>query len=536
MSATGTVPAPRRWTFRRVRFPTIAVGITALLAVVVWLLPTDRLDVGMRRTVLAVVIALCAAVILLWFLLFSVAAARTRLATFMVLLAALGGLAASVRRLEFTGDMTPLIDWRWQPERNATLEAHRASRDRPAMPNNGAPISVGPNDVLEYRGASRDGRVHGPALARSWSERLPQLVWRQPVGGGYAAFVAAGPVAVTIEQRRDREAVVAYDIDTGNERWVHEYAALFHEKLGGDGPRATPTIHGERVVALGATGILSCLDLATGQLQWSKNILDENRCGNLDWAMAGSPLVFDDLIVVNSGTQKGDADSYAIMGLRLENGQVMHRGGRAKAGYASPMLVELAGRRQILIFDGDGLAGYDAANFDELWRTPWKSDFDINAAQPIVLSRDRVLISSSAGSALLQFTERDGAFSVTEKWKNRNMKCNYACPIAHGDFVYGLDSGILVCLETDGGKRRWKGGRYGHGQMLLAGDLLVVLAEMGELALVEATPDHFKELGRIQAIEGRTWNNPTLKGSRLLLRNHLEMAAYDLPLLDPHQR
>lgn len=246
--------------------------------------------------------------------------------------------------------------------------------------------------------------------------------------------------------------------------------------------------------------------------------------------MAGSPLVSNDVVVVNPGTQSGTSDSRAVLGYAVADGHLEFAVGAGKASYASPMLADIAGRRQILIFDAGGLAGFDASG-GELWRAAWTSDFDINAAQPIVLPPNRVLISSNAGSALLEIALNDGAFSVSTLWKNRNLKCNYACPIALGGFVYGLDESILACLDLKTGQRRWKGGRYGHGQMLASGDLLIIMAETGELALVRATPEKFEELGRMQAIEGRTWNNPALREGRLFIRNHLEMAAYDLPLL-----
>jgi outer membrane protein assembly factor BamB len=195
------------------------------------------------------------------------------------------------------------------------------------------------------------------------------------------------------------------------------------------------------------------------------------------------------------------------------------------------MLATLGGVRQVVIFDAVGLAGHDSADGRELWRVPWKTDFDINASQPVLLANDQLLISSSSGAALIKIVQTDGTWSASEVWKNRKLKCGYASPIVYQGHVYGIDENILACLDVDTGKLRWKdrAAQYGHGQILLRGDLLVVLAETGELALVEATPEHFRELGRVQAIEGKTWNNPTLAGRRIFVRNHIEMAAYDLP-------
>ena len=436
--------------------------------------------------------------------------------------------------------MVPAFDFRWSPDRAELLEAHR-TRQRSMQGASGlAPPAAElieratqATDVLEYRGPRRDGVVEGPALARDWSASPPRLVWRQPVGGGYASFVVVGPLVITIEQRRDNEAIVAYDFDTGRERWIHEYPALFSEKLGGDGPRATPTIHDGKLYSLGATGVLVCLELASGRNLWSCNILEQNASGNLDWGMSGSPLVYDGLVLVNPGNQKGTADSRSIAAFDLAEGKPLWSSGATMAGYASPVLATLAGLRQIIIFDGVGLAGHDAQGGHELWRSPWTSDFNINAAQPVVLAEDRILISSASGAALIQIARDGDRWTASELWKNRKLKCGYANPIVYEGYVYGIDESILACLELTSGKQQWKarGGQYGHGQMLLSHDLLVVLAETGELALVDASPQAFREIGRIQAIEGKTWNNPVLVGPRIFVRNHLEMAAYDLPIV-----
>lgn len=526
-AAATTGPAPVSRT--RPRFPAILATVAVLAIVVVWLVPRPVFDPGVKRSATAVVIAIAVLLLWAWFVLFSRARWASRMIAVLVLVACVGGAFAAVRRVDFTGGMMPVFDWRWTTDRNVAVEQHRASAANKLHRDIG-PIEIGPHDVLDYRGANRDGIVVGPALARSWEKAEPRAVWRQPVGGGYAAFVLAGPLAVTIEQRRDREAIVAYDVETGGEVWMHDYPTLFFEPAGGAGPRATPTIAGDRVYALGATGILTCLDLRTGKPYWSTNILTANHAGNLDWAMSGSPLVYDGLVVVNPGTQKGNSESKAILAFDAESGHVRFGAGTGQAGYASPMLTTLAGQRQILMFEAPALVGYDASSGEELWRHAWKSGYDINAAQPIILPDDLVFITSDAGSALLKITRDDKGFAVKRLWKNRNLKGQYACPIAYDGHVYGLDDEILVCLSLADGKRKWKAGRYGHGQMLLAGDLLVVLSEQGDLALVQATPEKFTELGKIRAIEGRTWNNPTLRDGRIFVRNHLEMAAYDLPL------
>lgn len=521
---------PRRRVPRRTWMPITALALAAVGMIALEWLALDRLAAGDRRVYSFMIAAAAFVVVAAWFFFSSGVSRRARAIGAVVLGGAALTVVLGVRRVEFSGDMVPTFDFRWRTDRFAVLEEHRGGQRAAAEL---APISaqVAPGDVLEYRGPRHDGIVPGPKLARDWTANPPRLVWRQPVGGGYASFVVVGPTLVTIEQRRDNEAIVAYDADTGIERWVYEYPALFHETMGGDGPRATPTFHDGKLYSLGATGVLSCLDFVTGKPLWSFNILKENECGNLDWAMSGSPLVYDGVVLVNPGNQHGSASSRSIVAYDLADGKRRFSGGQSKAAYASPVLVTLAGTRQLLVFDAVGLAGFDAADGRELWRFGWKSEWDINAAQPIVLDDDRVLISSASGAALLKIAHTLGRWTADDVWRNRNMKCGYSNPIVYEGHLYGLDGNMLACVDVSTGKRLWKarGGQYGHGQMLLRDDLLLVLGEAGELALVEATPKGFHELARIQAIEGKTWNVPVLVGKRIFVRNHLEMAAYDLP-------
>ncbi len=536
-----TIPAgnpPQVPGLRRRVVPLAALAVLALVLTVMWLMPPERFDRGMRSTFsfLSGVVAL--AVIAFWF--FALSGVRGRIKTWVVaaaLLVACGAVVA-VRRVEFFGGMEPTFDFRWQVSREELLDqrlAAQKAQPKPALDvaKVNAFQTPTPQDTPQYRGAHRDGIVVGPRLAREWESRPPRPLWRQACGGGYAGFAVIGDLAITIEQRRAEEVVVAYEVSTGRELWSFSYPALFAERLGGDGPRATPAISRGRVYSLGAQGDLVCLDARDGQLIWEQNILAENGCGNLDWGMSGSPLVADGQLFVNPGTQKGTEQSAGVFSLDPMTGKQKWKSGSAKASYASPMLVTLLGTPTLLIFDAVGIAGYDPERGAELWRFDWKSDFDVNAAQPIVLGDDQVLITSAAGCARLKLAREGRNWTVEPVWRNRLMKASYSNPIEHDGFLYGLDEGIMACLDLATGERRWKKGRYGHGQILLSGDLIVVLSEKGELALVEATPQEFRELARIQAIDGKTWNNPALVGNRMLVRNHLEMACYELPLATP---
>ncbi len=537
--AFDTATSGGAWHLRRRGWPLVTLALWAVVILTLQMAPVDGLDRGMRSTFSFLSGVIAALLIGIWFFGLAGISRRTRAIVGAVLAVLAIATVASIRQVEFSGDMEPTFDFRWQQSREARLEQFLDSETA-------APLEVveegpglvrpRPEDSPRYRGINVDGKVIGPRLARNWEAQPPKCLWRHPCGGGYASFSVIGDVAVTIEQRGENEVIVCYHVPTGRTMWTYEYRARFSETLGGDGPRATPTIHQGRIYSLGATGELVKLDLAAHYKIWQTNILVDNPSVNLEWGMSGSPLIDGDRVIVNPGAQKGTDQSADLLAYDIESGKIVLRAGHATASYSSPIRATLAGRDQILIFDAGGLAGFDPADGAELWRVPWKSDFDINAAQPIVLNDDEVVITSQAGCARIMIVPAGDQFTPTEVWRNRAMKCSYANPIAHNGFLYGLDEGIMACVDLATGKRMWKGGRYGHGQMLLADDLLVVLSEKGELVLVEATSDELRELGKIQAIEGKTWNNPVLVGGRALVRNHLEMACYELPLKNPSEQ
>jgi outer membrane protein assembly factor BamB len=512
-------------------FPRVLIALEAINLAAIWVCPSDGFDQAGRISLTIMSLLLLTVLLAAWVMFFSGWKASLRLAVVGLPLAvAILGSLTLVRGVQFTGDMLPLLKFRWSGDHDTELEVHRRSQGAAATP---IVLDQGPTDFPEYRGVGRDGVVQGPPLARDWKAHPPRQIWRQPVGGGYAAFAIAGNSAVTIEQRRDQEAVVCYDTATGQERWVYSYPALFHETMGGDGPRATPTISGGDVYSLGATGMLVCLDAATGKKKWSHDILEGNS--NIPWGMSGSPLVYDQIVVVNPGAQQPAARGRAVVAFDRATGQKVWSSGNSPAGYASPMLATLGGRRQLLIFDSDGFGGYDPSRGQELWRYPWKTNPDVNAAQPLVLPGDRVFISSGYGHGcdLVHIEEVKGEWKATPVWPEtpkRKLRCKFASPVAYQGYIYGLDDGFLACLDEATGERKWRDGHYGHGQLLLAGDVLLVLTENpGKLVLVEASPAGRHELASLRAISGdKTWNVPALADGKAYVRNSEEMACYDL--------
>jgi outer membrane protein assembly factor BamB len=506
------------WKFLQYWFPLVVLGLAALVIAFFWLWPDEEWT-RLLRVVGTWISSMLTGLLLAGWLVF-LSGVRWWLAL-GVLLGIAGGAVASVKGLKFDGDMAPIITWRWQRLPGEGVPQQQEAR---------GPVELkGDSDFPVYRGRHGDGVVAGPALSRDWKTQPPKRLWKHPCGGGYSGFVVAGNLAITLEQRDDNEVVAAYDTATGDQHWEYKYLARFSENLGGDGPRATPTIAGDLVYSLGAEGHLACLQASDGMEKWAKDILKgENH--NLPWGMSGSPLVVDKLVIVNPGVQKGGPADRALIAFDRETGKEVWSKGNTQAAYASPMLATLADRRQVLVFDAAGLAGHDLSSGEELWRFAWETHQGINAAQPVLLPGDRVFLSSGydRGGALLQVALADGKWSVKPLWQNKSLRCKMSSPVVHDGYLYGLDEGLLVCVDPKDGKRKWKGNRYGHGQMLLAGDLLVILSETGELALVEATPEEFREVDRLPVLEGKTWNCLALAGGKAYVRNDKEMACYDL--------
>lgn len=461
------------------------------------------------------------------------------LAAVVVVAAATAGILVAVfdMRFELAGSgLWPIVSFGDAEEHYETLELNRSqhySRLLPAGPlpadaaaGGAAPGAAEDTYWTDFRGPRRDGRYTQTAVRTDWSAHGLDPLWTQPIGGGYASFVVAEGRAFTIEQRRDQEVVAAYDAATGRELWTNAWDAHFQESMGGPGPRATPTWHAGRLYALGAAGELRGLDAGSGALLWRRNILDDAGAENLPWAMAGAPLLVDDLVVV----QPGGPGGWSVAAYDSATGDVAWHALDDVQAYTSPMLETVAGRRQIVTVTAERAVGIDPADGTVLWEYPWTPPVVPNMAQPIVFDGDRVFFSAGYGhgAAVIEVTPSGGRFTVREIWRNTRMKNNFSSAVLHDGYIYGMDEAILACLDAATGELQWKGGRYGHGQLLLAGEHLVVLTERGDLALVRAIPERHEEVGYSPAIEGKTWNVPALAEGRLLVRNARQMAAFDL--------
>jgi outer membrane protein assembly factor BamB len=480
-------------------------------------------DQGQRQTRnIGTILVVGVAVILwiLWLLLLSRLPGKVRVAILAVLVVLAVAAGLTVRIKGVSGDWIPQLAWRWS--------AGPQELDEGGSGATSIGTAAASGDFAQFLGPRRDGEVSGVWLARDWDSRPPQLLWRREVGAAWSGFAVAGGVALTQEQRGEEEVVAAYELLSGEPLWSTGSPGRFETTIGGTGPRATPTIDGGQVFTMGALGLLSCLDLASGEVRWSRNVVDENRSGMPQWGKAGSPLVHDGLVVVTVG-----GDGQALVAYDRESGEERWRGGDERSSYSSPFFTELAGVPQIVVFNAASVAGHDPNNGSVLWQHPWPSEGQPCVAQPLVLCDDRLLVSSGygVGARLFEIRQDGGGIAAERVWESLGLKAKFSQMVEHGGYVYGLDDGILVCLDPATGERRWKRGRYGHGQILLVEDLLLVQGEDGDVVLVEPSPEKLRELGSFAALGGKAWNTMALSGPYLLVRTAEEAACFRLPLV-----
>jgi outer membrane protein assembly factor BamB len=378
-----------------------------------------------------------------------------------------------------------------------------------------------------FRGPGRNSVVRGARIETDWTRSPPIELWRRPIGPGWSSFAVRGDLLFTQEQRGNDEIVSAYNLKTGKPVWKHSDAARFWESNAGAGPRATPTLSNGRVYTLGGTGILNALDERDGSVVWSRNAAFDTGRKIPDWGIASSPLVVDDLVIV--------ATAGSLAAYDIATGKPRWFGPKDGYGYSSPQLLSIDGVAQVVLINGPGAIGVAPSDGAVLWKHAWAGD---SIVQPAVIAGGDILIGSGSGLAAengmtrISLAHESGGWSVKERWTSSSLKPYFNDFVVHEGHAFGFDGSILACIDLEDGKRNWKGGRYGHGQLVLLPDqdVLLVLSEDGELALVSASAEKFTELARVPAIEGKTWNHPVLVGDVLLVRNGQEMAAFRLPL------
>lgn len=434
------------------------------------------------------------------------------------------------------GSLNPEFSLRWATTAEEEFLARRSREGSATIPLEAAippeaagALQASPGDWPRFRGPAGDSRVEGVSIGADWAQDPPRQLWRQSIGPGWSSFAVVGGLCFTQEQRGTDELVSCYQLEDGREIWVQRIPTRFEETIGGAGPRATPTFDAGHLFTLGATGKVQCLEARTGEVVWARSLDADVGAETPPWGFASSPLVLDDRVIVFAGGGAGKS----VVAYDRKSGALGWSGGEGTHGYSSVHLANLGGVDQLLALSNLGLEALSPANGSLLWENRWDTGEQARVVQPLVIGSDSVIIGTGYGygARRLRVTFQDAKFAVEEVWTARTLKPYFNDFVYDEGHCYGFDGRIFTCISSDDGARRWKGGRYGHGQVLLVVDskLLVVLSESGEIVLLKASPAGHEELGRIPGVPGKTWNHPVIVGRRLLVRNGSEMACYQLP-------
>ncbi len=445
-----------------------------------------------------------------------------RLALVAAILAACG-VFACLRTEGVTGGFRSQFAWRWAKTSEQKLLDRAA--ERATLPSAVATARTGA-EWPGFRGTHRDGVVTGVRIKTDWRSSPPIELWRRPVGPGWSSVAVRDGLLYTQEQRGGFEVVACYDLKTGKPVWAHSDSVRFWESNGGAGPRGTPAIHNGRVYALGATGILNALDAGSGAVVWTRNAESDTGAKRPGWGFSSSPLVVGDAVFV--------AASGRLAAYDLASGNPRWVGADGGESYSSPQVLTIGGVAQVLLLGGSGVTSFAPADGKVLWKHAWKG---FASLQPAMTADGGVLIATSSdaggmGTRRLAVAQGTSGWTATEVWTSSGLKPYFNDSVVYDGYAYGFDGGILSCIDLKDGARKWKGGRYGYGQLVLLSDqgLLLVLSEEGELALVAAAPGQFTELARFPAMNDKTWNHPVVAGDLLVVRNGREMVAFRLPL------
>lgn len=394
-----------------------------------------------------------------------------------------------------------------------------------------------------WRGVRRDGVAYGPPLRVNWPAEGPPVLWRAKSGEGYSSFAVAGERAYGFHREGDEEVIVCYNLSDGNILWRQGYSCSPNDSIAsgtGDrtrGPRASPMIDGDRLYTFGATGVLQCRKIDGGALVWEKDCVREFGAPIPRWGVSGSPLIDGDRVIFNPGGK----NSTSVVALNKITGAEIWKAMNDPPGYSSPVVLEVDGERQYVVFTGNAVVGLEASSGAERWRHSWPTSFEVNAATPIVFHIQDgsqrhafVLITSGydKGCTLLRIIAKGGNGKAEMVYEGNQLCSHFATPVRRQEFVYGFNEADLVAMDLRNGQVRWSERGFHKGSLLAVEDYLIVLGEKGNLALVEANPEAFRKRAECEPFQSgrraKCWSMPVLAEGRLLLRNEKEILCLDL--------
>jgi len=368
-------------------------------------------------------------------------------------------------------------------------------------------------DWPNYRGPNHDGVSSETGWVSTWSKDGPKVLWKRSIGIGFASMSVSNGRVYATGNVNDNDIVYCLDADTGKEIWKKSYPCPLYSKSHEGGPCATPTIDGNAVYTFSKDGDAIRFNAATGDIVWHRKLNKELGLKHPTWHFAGSPFIAGDLVIYNAGTY-GTA-------LNKNDGSVVWQNGKGASGYSTAVPYEIAGQKSLVMAVCKELVGLNPVTGKVLWKLPWKTAYDINAADAIIAA-DTIFISSgyNKGCALLKISVGD----VTKVWQNKNMRNHINCSVLFEGHIYGFDGqvgggGKLTCIDLATGEKKWSKGGMGTGSLMIADGKMIILSEKGTLVIAEASAEGFKELASAEILTGKCWTVPVLANGRIYARN-----------------
>jgi outer membrane protein assembly factor BamB len=401
--------------------------------------------------------------------------------------------------------------------------------------------SVFSEDWPQYRGKNHNGTTAEKIAL--WPASGPRQIWKAPTTDGFSSFVVSSGKAVTQIGRSiegvNREVCVALDADTGKELWAVPIGVVRYGHTGGmtgapnndggDGPRSTPALDASNVFVMSSDLVLHCLELNTGKIVWKKDLIREHKGRNISWKNAASPVLEGDLLFVAGG-----GEGEALLGIRKRDGTIAWKGQDDLMTHATPVLATIGGTRQIIFFTQKGLVSLAPESGSVLWRHPFP--FNVSTAASPVVGGDIVYCSAGygIGAGAVKILKSGDRWEVAELWRKPNELINHwSTPVFKAGHLYGMFSfkeygtGALKCVKLETGEEMWEQEGFGPGNVILAGERLLVLGDAGQLLLVEAEPKAYRELARTQAVTGKCWSTPAVSEGRIYIRSTREGVCLD---------
>jgi outer membrane protein assembly factor BamB len=531
----GAVAVAAWWLFAsRIPWPDRVMGVAGcvLLGLAAWFFSDPTVSLfGLVIYALPRVLT----VWVVWLVLTPFLAWPTRRAGLLVVLMLTWVYFSLIRLDGVDGNFSATLAYRWSRTAEEKFLADLAGGKLKSKPSDdattGATLTLQPGDWPGFRGPNRDGHLTGVRIATDWKQHPPREVWRHRIGPGWSSFAVVGTHLYTQEQRGDDEVVVCYDTGTGGERWVHRDSTRFKELVSGAGPRATPTFHEGKLYTLGANGRLNCLDAATGHAVWSRDIVADSGAKVPTWGFASSPLVIQGVVAVFAGGPEGKS----VLGYNASSGEPAWSAGEGEHTYCSLHPARLGGVEQLIIATEQGLTAFEPTHGKVLWTysKPMQQG-GARVVQPTLVDAANVLIGGGfgIGTQRVHVVPQGDGWEAKEEWTTDRISPYFNDLVLHQEHLYGFHNSLFTCIRLNDKKEKWRVRGYDNGQVLLLADqdLLLVLSEKGDVALVKASPNRHQELARFKAIEGKTWNHPVIAHGKLFVRNSEEAACFQLEL------